>query len=331
MGRFLTPAKIGLLALIEIYVDELVPTSAIIPVLSFITSSLLDREPKPSTYSRSPPQSRWSKAESAVSLITSINDFENLLAAYPVAVGLPGRKLWDIFLERLWEVNSLHQLHDFFDRLSHFVIMPREELRNLGLSEAELEGTRITRNSPFGTFIRRCQLEFTRLSFEDTVELWKDFVRYRQPTSGYRRRRDPSMGPMSFDYVLDAGGQRDWDAEAVNVLASLTYGDFATGDAPSTLPVSTDDVEFLLEFQVDQMQGMPFHSSRPLLPTTRIPFSSSSLCLLPLEHGTRVPLEVRVRFKRLLVDSQLIPSLSHYLRFIAPFSLSILSPPFRQG
>ncbi|ROT41697.1 anaphase-promoting complex protein [Sodiomyces alkalinus F11] len=289
MGRFLTPAKIGLLALVELYVDELVPTSAIIPVLSFITSSLLDREPTVLAPScSSSPQSRWTNAERRVSLVTSINDFESLLAAYPVVVGLPGRKLWDIFLEKLWDVNSLHQLHDFFDRQSHNLVMPSEQLRRLGLTEAELQGIRISRNSPFGTFIRRCQLEFTRLRFEDSVELWKDFVSYRQPTLGHRQRRSPSMGRMSFDYVLDAGEQADWDVEAVNVLASITYGDSLTSNSSSSLPVSTDDVEFLLEFQIDKMQT----------------------------HGNRVPLDVRVRFQRLLQDSRVIPTLSHYLSFL---------------
>lgn len=258
MARLLTPAKIGLLALIDLYIDEQVPNAAIVPVLSFITSHLLDHDPQAFASNSA---SRWTKAEKAVSLVISVKDFEKLLSAYPVLIGLPGRKLWDTFLDKLWDINSLHQMHDFFLRQVHALSKTKEQSRRHRGEDPRIGGIRLTRNSPFGIFVRRCQLEFARLQFHDSTELWKEFVKYRQPTINHRRRRNPSFGRMSFDQVLELGEQAEWDPETVSVLASVAYGDMLTNTASSVIPVSTDDVELLLEFQIEQMQS----ESRPSL------------------------------------------------------------------
>ncbi|KAH7358590.1 anaphase-promoting complex protein [Plectosphaerella cucumerina] len=283
MARYLTPAKIGLLALIELYIEEQVPNAAVLPVLSFITSHLLDHDPDTLNPASG---TRWTKAERAVSLVISIRDFETLLSAHPVLIGLPGRKLWDTFLDKLWAVDSLHQLHDFFLRQVNALTKPKGSRRQR--ADQGSGGIRLTRNSPFGVFVRRCQLEFARLQFHDSAELWKEFVKYRQPTIGHRRRRNPSFGRMSFDQVLSLGEQAEWDQEAVSVLASVAYGDMLTSASSAGLPVSTDDVELLLEFQIDQMQ----------------------------KHGNRVPIEIRHQFQDLLSDCAMMPSLRHYLSFL---------------
>ncbi|CAI0651885.1 unnamed protein product [Colletotrichum noveboracense] len=294
MARYLTPAKIGLLALVELYTDEHVPSTAIIPVLSFITSRLLDPDPQSLTTAASI-ENRWQKAESTVSLVIGIKDFEKLLSAHSVVVGLPGRKLWDTFLAKLWDINSLDALHEFFGRQSKCLVKTKEELRRLGIEgdaaaqeQLKRAGITLSRNSPLGQFVRRSQLEFSRLRFHDVTQLWTDFVQYRQPTAGYLRRRNPSFGRLSFDNVLMTGDQADWDPEGVAALTSVVYGDMVSSGTPSAVPVSTDDIELLLEFQIDQMQ----------------------------KFGTRIPLELRNQFHDLLGDSFLVPSLRHYLSFL---------------
>ncbi|KAJ0326188.1 hypothetical protein COL5a_007011 [Colletotrichum fioriniae] len=265
MARYLTPAKIGLLALIELYTDEHVPATAIIPVLSFITSHLLDPDPQSFTNTASK-DTRWRKAESTVSLVIGIKDFEKLLSAHSVVVGLPGRKLWDTFLAKLWGINSLDLLHDFFARQSQCLAKTKEELlRAAGGDETiaaqllqeqqQKSGITLSRNSPLGQFVRRCQLEFTRLLFHDATQLWTDFVQYRQPTAGYLRKRNPSFGRLSFDNVLMTGEQSEWDLEGVAALTSVVYGDMVRNGTPAAVPVSTDDIELLLEFQIEQMQS----------------------------------------------------------------------------
>ncbi|KAL2877959.1 APC5 protein [Colletotrichum sp. CLE4] len=265
MARYLTPAKIGLLGLIELYTDEHVPATAIIPVLSFITSHLLDPDPQSFTNTTSK-DTRWRKAESTVSLVIGIKDFEKLLSAHSVVVGLPGRKLWDTFLAKLWGINSLDLLHDFFARQSQCLAKTKEELlRAAGGDETiaaqllqeqqQKPGITLSRNSPLGQFVRRCQLEFTRLLFHDATQLWTDFVQYRQPTAGYLRKRNPSFGRLSFDNVLMTGEQSEWDLEGVAALTSVVYGDMVRNGTPAAVPVSTDDIELLLEFQIEQMQS----------------------------------------------------------------------------
>ncbi|KAI1456776.1 anaphase-promoting complex subunit 5-domain-containing protein [Annulohypoxylon moriforme] len=284
MSRFLNPAKIGLLALIELYTNKAVPTASIVEVLSFITSHLIDTAP---TSSNS--ESRWKRAETTVSLVISIADFEKVLAPHTAASGIPGRNLWYAFLDRLWKIDSLDALHEFFERCSDLLAKTKDELRRdeqEGLPIPGPEVILLTRNSPFGAFVRRSQLEFTRLRFHDAFELWKDFVKYRQTTAAYYRKKTPSFQRLSFDHVLLAG-ENEW-GPGVEDIASVAYGDMLRDDPTSTLPVSTDDIEKLLEFQIEQMQ----------------------------KYGNRIPIEIQHQFQDLLNDSFMIPSLSHYLSYL---------------
>ncbi|OAQ68362.1 anaphase-promoting complex protein [Pochonia chlamydosporia 170] len=287
MARYLTPAKIGLLALVELYTEEAVPSDAVLPVLSFITSHLMDHD---STDPLSSQEARWTKAERTVSLVITIKDFEKLLGSYPFLMGMPGRKLWDQFLGKLWDINSLDALNDFFDRIADVLAKTKEETqRDEEEDSLEVDAKiRLSRNSPFGAFVRKSRLEFQRLRFHDCTELWKAFVRYRQPTAAYLRRKNPNFGRLSFDNVLLLGEQEDWDPASVSALAAVAYGDMLMGDENATVPVSTDDVESLLEFQIEQMQ----------------------------KYGNRIPLEIRHQFQDLLHDSFLVPSLTHYLSFL---------------
>ncbi|KAK0723746.1 anaphase-promoting complex subunit 5-domain-containing protein [Apiosordaria backusii] len=293
MSRFLTPAKIGLLALIELYVEGAVPNEGIIPVINFLASNLTDCDLSPTAGNNfNPTTDRWKKAESAIRLVVSIKDFEALLSPLSAADKLPGRRLWDRFLEKLWGIDSLHGLHEFFAVMPGLLRKTREEMRRLGLDEEEEQGkgVRLGRNSPFGAFVRRAHVEFVRMKFEGVTELWKMFVRYRQPTAGYWTRRHPQYGGrLSFDAVL-MEGEEEWGGRETDELAVMAYGRMllpVVGGDRETLPVSTDDVEGLLEFQIEQIQ----------------------------KYGIRIPPQIRDRFKTFLKGSHVVPSLSHYLSF----------------
>lgn len=260
MARYLNSAKIGLLALIELYAEGAVPNDASLPVLSFIASHILDTDLTVTSIGAS---AQWGKSGSTVRLVTSVTDFEQLLSPYSAAVGLPGRRLWDIFLQKIWNIDSLDALHSFFGGRQLFLSPTKAEadrMAELGVTPPPIH---FSRNSPFGTFIRRSHVEFVRLRFQDATELWKDFVRFRQPTGPYFRRRNPSFGRLSFDNVL-LTGQHEW-GDNTGILASVAYGDTLTGNADDTGPASSDDVERLLEFQVNHIQSaswlLPFYFS----------------------------------------------------------------------
>ncbi|KOS21850.1 Anaphase-promoting complex subunit 5 [Escovopsis weberi] len=286
MSRYLTPAKIGLLILIELYVEECFPRDAILPVLSFITSYLIDYDPNGTDSTQS---TRWNKAGRAASLVVSIEPFDKLLNAYPLFMGPPGKRPWDLFVSKLWAIDSLYALEEFVASLSRTLSKTKEELRLEGLDPDQPEpGIKLSHNSLFGAFVRRAQVEYVRLRLQDCAELWTHFIRYRQPTAPYQKRRDPDFGRFSFDNVLLTGEASEWAQGEVDNLAAVVYGDMLSENPSSTLPVSTDDIEGLLDFQIEQMQ----------------------------KYGNRVPLDIRRQFHDLLNDSLSSPSLRHYLTYL---------------
>lgn len=72
----------------------------------------------------------------------------------------------------------------------------------------------------------------------------------------YWLRRNGALGRWAGDKAL-GDGERNWGTEATEMLELVAYGDLRE-DAAGEGTVSTDDVEKLLEFQVNQMQSK-FH------------------------------------------------------------------------
>ena len=236
MSRYLTPSKVALLALISIYVEDVVSTGATIAILSFVLSNLLPLIPAKGLKSSTRPA-------------LQIEDFE--AATAPHVSSRPGRTVWDLLLKRLWAINCFDALHAFFDTLP-ILLQTREELA-FGVEEMRLlEGApgrrlALSRTSPLGAFVRRAQLEFARLQLDDSLALWKAFGVYREPTFAVWRRRHPTAAAtLSVDAELGAC--------ANPVIGEILYGD-ATGVTLRDAGASADDLESLLEFQIDQMQS----------------------------------------------------------------------------
>lgn len=251
MARFLTPAKIGLLALIELYTDAEVPTSSTIPILSFLVSHILPPNPP------SPLISTEAHSYGPRNFVITTQHFEELLSDHPSASGLPGRSLWHLFLKKLWDIDSLDALHIFFDRRSNLLVKTREEVQKdaeMGIPPPSSGMILLSRTSPFGTFVRRAQLEFFRLKFHDALNLWKSFVAYRQVTLTAWRKRNPEAGHWSFDVVLNDGNE-EWDDHMLETFATVAYGNLINQPEDAGGLVSTDDIEKLLEFQIEQMQS----------------------------------------------------------------------------
>ena len=242
MSRYLTPSKIGLLALIALYTEAVVPSAATIPILSFLVSHVL---PNNSSLSRDEATLR-----SRDSTLT-IDDFQKATIGY--VSGIPGRTIWDLLLNKLWKLNSFDALHVFFDTLSSLLQKTPEEQQKEaedGVDQApNANRMLISRVSPLGVFVRRAQLEFTRLQFHDGVNLWKGFVAYRTPTLPQWKKRNQTAGNTSFDANLQEDHLGLGDR-----LTEVVYGDLGT-DAQQGSNVSTEDVEKLLEYQVDHMQS----------------------------------------------------------------------------
>lgn len=236
MTRYLTPWRISLLCLITVYTDGDVPNSSAIHVLSFLTAGLFPLDPA---------DKQWAKH-----YLPSITELEEVLSGHESSV--PGRTLWDLFLRRIWSLDSLDALETFFsDVLPSLLSKTREQLlqeRDEGLAP-EPEGMRLSRSSPLGAFVRRAYLEYTRLQFHDSVKLWSGFVKYRLPTYNMWARKNPQEEQAPVDINLLVHG-----LDPSSRLSQVVYGDIENDQEDEGI-VSMKDAERLIEFQVGELQS----------------------------------------------------------------------------
>ena len=235
MSRYVTPSKITLLALILLYTESVVPTAASIPVLSFIFSHI---SPLPS------------KLKGDSSSVVPIETFQNATITYGSVI--PGRSVWDLLLKKLWEINSLDALEDFFDSLLSLRQRTRDELQKDVENSIPQVPNRIllSRTSPFGSFVRRVHLEHALLQFQECVTLWKSFIKYRETTFSSWRKRNPTAVRTSFDADFV-----DFDLSLSHGATNILYGDLEDQQCRHT-NFSFTDVDQFLEFQIDRMQSM---------------------------------------------------------------------------
>lgn len=237
MARYMTPWRISLLCLITVYTDGVVPNSSAIHVLSFLTAGLFPLDPADKQW-----QSHY---------LPSIDELEEVLSHHESSI--PGRTLWDLFLRKIWTIDSLNALEEFMnDVLPSLLSKTREQLiqeRDSGLAPEE-EGMRLSRSSPLGAFVRRACLEYTRLQFHDSVTLWTGFVKYRLPTYHMWARRNPSDDQSPVDINLTING-----LDTSSYLSQVVYGDFEQ-EVQDDGMVSVKDAERLVEFQVGELQSM---------------------------------------------------------------------------
>jgi anaphase-promoting complex subunit 5 len=239
MSRYLTPSKIGVLGLVSLYTDAAVPSSAIIPILSFITSQVLPQSAAQCD-SHLPPRTP--------SLALSVSEFEEVTKGFDST--FPGRSLHDKFLEKLWGISGLHALHAFFQDLSSLLLKSGNQVQRDVESEDQVTPKiPLSRTSPLGIFVRRAQLEFTRLQFDDTVKLWVAFMKFRAPSEANWRKKNPAAAAASFDSNFAELGLGP-DADLVNVV----YPDLQS-EQDNGLELSTDDMERLLDFQLEKLQS----------------------------------------------------------------------------
>ncbi|KAF2674965.1 hypothetical protein BT63DRAFT_449952 [Microthyrium microscopicum] len=272
MSRYLTASKVGLLVLVILYTDSDVPTQAIIPILRFITSRVIPQ---------SVSDSDGSKPISSPSLLLSVDDFERCLKPFPVTAGLPGRNLYDKYVEKLWALNNLHVLHEFFRDLKNVLVDPKSPSPPAAQAGSGRNVIQLARVSPLGVFVRRAQLEFARLQFDDTVKIWEAFVKFRAPSERTLQRRTSTATTLTFDNNLSA-----LHISPDSALINAVYPNFQqVKSKPEDL--STEEMEKLLEFQIEKLQRL----------------------------GNRLPDEVRDTCKHMLLRSAAVPSLAHFVKF----------------
>ncbi|RMY67274.1 hypothetical protein D0863_07903 [Hortaea werneckii] len=218
MPRFLTPGKICLLALIDTYLSGETASKARLAVLDFIASQI-HAASRPGA---DVPVLADSLCHDAAEMLRPLSSWSS---------DKPGRTVYDVLLQRLWNIDTLDTLHVLFDGFSHLMsfVATSNHVRR-GLSRA----------SPLGQFVRRCCVEFTRLQFTDFQALWHSFVIWRASTHEAWAHKNPN------DAARLAAPAEEALHEAI--AAPVTDGRSAS--------VSAEDSETILTFSIHQLQKL---------------------------------------------------------------------------
>ena len=226
MTRYLTPSKLCLLELIDLYVSDQIPIGAKRNVLSFISSQTV----VPSEHDSVNLEDKYRHATS------SLSSLAETLSHWPSEV--PGRSTYDALLQRLWQLEGLDSLHVLFQQLSELFVPPSTPDQSEGANAQ----ARLSKASPLGQFVRRCHVEFTRLQFGDIQALWSAFAAYRAPSYATWSSRNP-------------GAARQLGVDQ----PSWAKGDISTDDAAEQLShdyTSAEDVDTLLSFSIQHLQKL---------------------------------------------------------------------------
>lgn len=207
MGHFLTPGKIALLCLIDLYTRSNFPNKSIVPVLSFIVRQI-------------------GSARDPTSFILTIDQIKAATVGEQSTV--IGRSIFDMLLRKLWEVNSLDALKEFFDGLEA-ILFDTEGPERANIVRTQGTRSPLSKTSVLGCFVRRAALEYARMSFTDSVRLWEEFITYREPTLPLWKKRNLGATAMSFDINLK-------DIAGADILKRVVYGRLNKETLPSMLP-----------------------------------------------------------------------------------------------
>lgn len=302
--RFLNPGKIALLHVIGLYCHGAVPAEATIDVLSFVTSHLVPT---------------FTASKSTNQLAITIEDLHQVLdIPRPHSAH---KTLWQSFSVILCLHQTLDDLFDFFGRHGRL-----DRLFSIGLydegssDDADKQFTRLEPTSLFGTFVRRSQLEFDRLTFHEAISLWRDFVQYRAPAISsvrellYKRDADDLESFVGgsdgrFAEILSLTGDDADFTQSSSRLQRLSNSSSDDFDAyeDNGLPekITKDDMEKLLEFQVSKMQSM--RQPAPSLTQNHKADHSTGL-------GAPLPKELKCYLSQTLTTKEDASGLTHYAR-----------------
>jgi len=212
MARYLTPAKICTLIVVESYLQNRENPESDAKLLGLITQQL-----HPAT----------NRQDSSDGPPEDASAFSASLASIPS--NFPGRTHYDDFVHAAWTTADLDQLHHLFDRL-YGILTPEDP-----------EDRKVTPASPIGHFIRRCNVEWTRLRFADSLALLNAYKSYIESTWESWARTQPE--------AAQAYASKDSNADSV---PGAIHGIPST-EAPM---ISSDDIDIALSTSIHSLQKL---------------------------------------------------------------------------
>ncbi|KAL1896309.1 APC5 protein [Sporothrix stenoceras] len=260
MRRFISPGRIALLTLVDMYCSEAVRDKDDDFILELITCYVTDTYARP-TNQRQRYLSRWQRAFLSVDLLGHLHSLRPALQRCFIAFAPPSTDvplcatLWDDLVARLWlRLTSLDDLGPFFDQLGMYIAPTYAELRahrDLGIEDPPDDLLLLDRRSPLGLMVYQAHTEFQQLSFAHRCELWEDFVRYRNPTRTDFKilwPHDFGVDGLLFDAVLTQG-QADWGVAGTDAVARVVF-DRMIKD--SSVSVSHDETDKLVTLLIER-------------------------------------------------------------------------------
>lgn len=238
MSRYMTPAKVGLLCLVKVYAEDNFTKAAVVPLLSLIMENLLPLE--------ATLQSSGQKAGSTST--TLMSQAERALGKIPSKYA--NRSVYDLFLAEAWGLACLDSLDDFIENMSLLVEKTREELIFERDNQIQPDRSRrLGRNFPLGAFVRKAQLEYSKLQFQETAELFRGFQQLRLSTlqTMTNEQRKTLQGCLDVD-ILGVG------PELSKKLSAVAFRHLESPSSEESV-LNGIDFERLFEFQVSQMQS----------------------------------------------------------------------------
>lgn len=211
MARYLTPAKICTLIVVESYLQTRDDPDADAKLLDLITQQLFPITD--SVKSVGPP-------EDAASFAAPLNDIPD---------NFPGRTRYDSFAHAAWSTADLDQLHLLFDRI-YTILTPEDP-----------DERKITPASPIGHFIRRCNVEWTRLRFADSLALLNAYKSYIASTWETWARTQPEAASMH--------ASKDSNRDSVP-------GALSSASSTSAPAISSDDIDLALGASIHSLQKL---------------------------------------------------------------------------
>jgi anaphase-promoting complex subunit 5 len=211
MARYLTPAKICTLIVVETYLQSRGAPESDAKLLELIMRQL-----HPNV-----------NHQDATGLSEDASLFAVLLVHVPS--NFPGRTHYDDFVHTAWTTADLDQLHHLFDRM-YAILAPDDP-----------EERKVTPASPIGHFIRRCNVEWTRLRFADSLALLNAYKAYLQPMWEAWARTQPEAANMY--------ASKDSNADSVPSAVS------SASSAAAPL-ISSDDIDIALSTSIHSLQKL---------------------------------------------------------------------------
>lgn len=222
MARYLTPAKICTLILVESYLQNRENPDVDVKLLDIITNQLVDNTTNV----------LYDKEHSPIAGTTTnvgppedASAFASPLTAIPSDI--PGRTYYDVFIQAAWIIADLDQLHQLFDR-AYSILNPEDPAER-----------KLTPASPIGHFVRRCNVEWTRLRFADSLALFNAYKIYILSTWDSWTRTQPEAAKA---YASKAANNES--VPGAESTASLT----------TTPMISNDDIDIALSISIHSLQ-----------------------------------------------------------------------------